>query len=110
MGFTIEPDKDNQPTVGSLSSEYGGTQVKVGDIITHINDTELKQSTYLTLFESIQKMKIGDEYHLDIIRNGKAFKITENLYAKYDKNVFELDSKASKESIKLREIVMPKHE
>ncbi len=110
MGFSIEPDKNDNRIVGSFSSEYGGTQVKIGDIITHINDTELKQSTYLEVFESIKKMKIGDEYHLDIVRNGEAFKITENLYAKYDKNVFEFDNKASKESIKLREIVMPKHE
>jgi len=108
LGFSIEPNTDHKPTVMSLSDEYKGTQVKVQDVITHINGTELNQSTYLDLMESIKKMKIGDDYQLDIIRNGKTLKVTENLYAKYDKNVFEFNNEASKEAIKLREIVMPK--
>ncbi len=110
IGFIIEPNSDNKPEVFSLSSEYTGKLIKVGDIITHLDGAELNQSTYQDIFESIKKMKIGDEYQLDIFRNGKAFKISENLYAKYDKNVFEFDNEASTESIHLREIVMPKHE
>ena len=110
MGFAIRPDIDNKPTVISVSSEYLGTQVKVGDIITHINGTELNESSYKDLFESIKKMNIGDEYKLEIIRNGENLKIIENLYAKYDKNVFEFDNDASEDKIKLREIVMSKYD
>ena len=110
IGFIIEPNSDNKPEVFSLSSEYTGKLIKVGDIITHLDGAELNQSTYQDIFESIKKMKIGDEYQLDIFRNGKAFKISENLYAKYDKNVFEFDNEASTESIHLREIVIKKHE
>jgi predicted metalloprotease with PDZ domain len=110
LGFTIQPGIDNKPKVISISSDYLGTQIKVGDIITRIKGTELTISTFHDLFESIKKMNIGDEYQLDIIRNGKSLKIIENLYAKYDKNVFEFDNDASKEAIRLRETVMPKHD
>lgn len=110
MGLTIRPATNNQPTVISISSDYMGTKVKTGDIITYINGTELNESTYQDLFESITKMKIGDEYQLDIIRNGRAMKIIENLYAKYDRNVFEFDNDASNEAIALRNKAIPKHE
>jgi len=70
----------------------------------------LNESTYQDLFESIKKMKIGDEYQLDIIRNGRAMKIIENLYTKYDKNVFEFDNDASKEEIALRNKAISKHD
>ena len=110
MGFTIRPANNNQPTVMSFSSDYMGTKVQTGDIITHINGTELNESTYQDLFESITKMKIGDEYQLEIIRNGKSMKIIENLYDKYDRNVFEFDNDASNEAIELRNKVIPKYD
>ncbi|MCJ7757315.1 MAG: PDZ domain-containing protein, partial [Gillisia sp.] len=109
MGFTIRPANTNEATVMSISSDYLGTKVQIGDIITHINSTELNESTYQNLFESITKMKIGDEYQLDIIRNGKGMKLTENLYAKYDRNVFEFDNNASDEAISLRNKAISKH-
>ena len=55
-------------------------------------------------------MKIGDEYQLDIIRNGRAMKIIENLYAKYDRNVFEFDNDASNEPKALRKKAISKHD
>jgi len=110
IGFNIKPNSDKKPEVASLSSEYSGNLIKVGDIITHINGTELNQSTYQGIFKGIKKMKIGDEYQLDIIRKGKGLKITENLYAKYDNNVFEFDNEASIEELKLRGIVMSKND
>ena len=110
MGLTIRLDNNNQPTVMSFSSDYLGNKVQITDIITHINGTELNESTYQDLFESITKMKIGDEYQLDIIRNGKAMKIIENLYTKYDRNVFEFDNDASNEAIELRNKVIPKYD
>lgn len=110
MGLQIRPAANNKPTVLSLSSDYTGTKIKVGDIVTHINATELNESTFRELFEGIKKMKIGDEYQLDIIRNGKPMKIIENLYAKYDKNVFEFDNNASTESIALRNKAITKHD
>ena len=110
MGLTIRPDNNNQPTVMSFSSDYLGNKVQIRDIITHINGTELNESTYQDLFESITKMKIGDKYQLEIIRNGKSMKIIENLYAKYDRNVFEFDNDASNEAIELRNKVIPKYD
>lgn len=110
MGLTIRPVNNNQPTIMSMSSDYTGTKVQIGDIITHINGTELNESTYQGLFESITKMKIGDEYQLDIIRNGISMKIIENLYAKFDRNVFEFDNDASKEAIALRNKAIPNND
>lgn len=110
MGFTIRPDHNNQPTVMVMSSDYRGTKIKTGDIITHINSTELNESSYQHLFESIAKMTIGDAYQLDIIRNGKSMKIIENLYAKYDRNVFEFDTNASDEAISMRNKVITKQD
>ena len=110
MGLTIRPANNNQPTVMSMSSDYTGTKVQIGDIITHINGTELNESTYHSLFESITKMKIGDEYQLNIIRNGRSMKIIENLYAKFDRNVFEFDNDASNEAIALRNIAIPNND
>jgi len=109
-GLTIRPGTNHQPTVMSISPDYMGTKVKIGDIITHINGTELNESTYQGLFDSIAKMKIGDEYQLDIIRNGRVMNILENLYAKYDRNVFEFDNDASNKAIKLRNIAIPKRD
>lgn len=110
MGLTIRPANNNQPTVMSMSSDYTGTKVQIGDIITNINGTELNESTYQGLFESITKMKIGDEYQLDIIRNGRSMKISENLYTKFDRNVFEFDNDASNEAIALRNKAIPNND
>ncbi len=48
------------------------------------------------------KMTISDTYQLEIKRNEKSIKIIENLYGKYDRNVFEFDNNASNEEMALR--------
>ena len=110
MGFTIRRTTNNQSTVMSISSDYAGNKIMVGDIITHINSTELNESNSQGLLESIAIMKIGDKYQLDIIRNGKSIKIIEKLYAKYDRNVFEFDSNASNKAKALRNIAIAKYD
>ncbi|NMM47757.1 M61 family metallopeptidase [Marinigracilibium pacificum] len=107
IGLNIRPNKNNQPTVFSTSEDYKGTKVQVGDIITHINGTELSEDTYHSLMESFSNMKIGGTYQLDIIRNGENLKITEELYPKYDYHVFEFDDNASKDVITLRKKAIP---
>ncbi len=109
MGFNMHDNGEGKPSVSSIAPEVIGSKVQVGDVITHINDTELNNSTYLKIMDNIKKMKIGDEYHLGIIRNGRSMKIIENLYAKFDRNVFEFDNNASKDALKLRNMVMQKH-
>ena len=106
MGFTIRPDQNNQPAVVAFSSDYKGTQIQVGDIITHINGTELNGSSYHKLMKDLASKKIGDAYELDVVRNGKSIKITENLYTKHDRNVFEFDANASESAIQLRNKVL----
>ncbi|WP_242094534.1 PDZ domain-containing protein [Aestuariivivens sediminicola] len=105
MGLVIRPNTKGQPEVVSLSSDYQGTKVTVGDIITHIDGTALNQSTYRDLTASIKKMKVGDAYRLDILREGKEMTIDEELYAKYDNHVFEFDPGASADAIRLRQKV-----
>ena len=109
MGLNIEPDGDGKAKIISLLSDYEGSLLKKGDIITHINDKEVTRSTFTEIRNTIQTMKVGDEYQLDIIRNGSSVKITESLYVKYDYNLFELDQNSSGETMKMREIIMAKH-
>jgi S1-C subfamily serine protease len=110
MGLNIEPDGSGKVKIASLSSDYKGFMLKPGDIITHINDKELKISAFLEIMNTIKKMNVEDEYQLDIIRNGSPVKITEKLYAKHDEHVFELDQNAPRKAKELREIVMAKYD
>jgi len=105
MGLTIRPAKDQKPTVVSISSDYKGNKIKMGDIITHINGTELNASTYHSLMKDLSSRKIGDSYELNILRDGQSMQITESLYTKYDRNVFEFDENASDTALELRKRV-----
>lgn len=109
MGLHIEPDGSGKAKITSLSPDYKGSMLKTGDIITHIYDKEVTRSAFLEITNTIEKMKVGDEYRLNIIRNGSTLKITEKLYAKYDENIFEIDQNASRKAMELRETVMAKY-
>jgi predicted metalloprotease with PDZ domain len=104
-GMNIQPDNSGRFVLVSLNEDYKGSVLKREDIISAINGQELNSSTVLEILDKIKKMKIGEEYQLDIIRNGKSMKITEKLYPKHDKNVFETDPDASPEEIALREMI-----
>ncbi len=108
MGISIEPNSAGKPAIVSLSADYKGSLLKKGDIITHIKGQELNHSTFQNIMDRIREMKIGDDYQLAIVRNGNKMKITEKLYAKYDKNVFEIDPNASRKARKLRALIAAK--
>ena len=77
-------------------------KVKVGDIITHINNKPLNISTYKEIFDSIKQMKAGDICQLDILRNGEIITVEQELYHKMDRNVFEFDTNVSDKIISMR--------
>lgn len=102
LGLSIRPNADHKPTVVSLSEDYTGNKVKVGDIITHINNKPLNISTYKEIFDSIKQMKAGDICQLDILRNGEIITVEQELYHKMDRNVFEFDTNVSDKIISMR--------
>ena len=103
MGIGIHQNSDGKPVISYLSNDYKGSLLKKGDIITHFNGKEFTTSTYDEIFDEIREMGIDDEYQVDIIRDDNNIKITEKLYTKYNRNVFEIDPDASIEARKLRE-------
>ena len=102
MGLKVQPNHMGQAIIESFYEEYNGTELKVGDLITHINDIELNHSSFREVIRDLKAMKIGSDYNLDIIREGNPMKIKEILYAKYDLHVFEVDESASRKAKKLR--------
>ena len=110
MGIIIEPNNTGKIVIVGLTNDYTGSLLEGGDIITRINNKEINHSNYKEIMNGISEMEVGDDYQLDIIRNGIEIKITEKLYVKYDKNVFEVDQNASGKSKKLRKIVMETYE
>jgi predicted metalloprotease with PDZ domain len=110
MGVNIEPNSMGLPVIVEVSSDYGGSLLKEGDVISRINDVELNRSTYHEIMKNIGEMEIGEDYEIDIVRNGQEMKVTEKLYPKYDRNVFEVDQTASGKSKKLQEILMAPYE
>jgi len=110
MGVNIEPNSMGLPTIVAVSSDYQGSLLKEGDIISRINGVELNRSTYQEIMKNINEMKIGEDYEIDIVRNDQEMKITEKLYPKYDKNVFKVDQNASGKSKKMQEILVAPYE
>ena len=106
IGLNIQPDDDGQFVIVSFNEDYKGNTLHKGDIISAINGQELNYSTAHDLSEKIKKMKTGEEYQMEIIRNGEKMKITGKLYPKYDKNVFEIDPNASLEAVALRKMII----
>ena len=109
MGVIIEPNETGNAVIIELTSDYNGSLLEEGDIISKINGKDINPSSYHEIRNGINQMNVGDSYQLNIIRNGDEIKITEELYAKYDKNVFEVDLNASGKSKKLREVLMEKN-
>jgi predicted metalloprotease with PDZ domain len=110
MGLKIDQNSTGQLSIVGFTTDYMGSQLKEGDIISQINNKELNHSTYQEIMSGIKKMNVEDEYQIDIIRNGTEIKILEKLYPKYDENVFEVDQNATGKSKKLSKIFMAIYE
>jgi hypothetical protein len=59
----------------------------------------------MTIIDSINAMKAGDTYLIDIIRGNSELQITETLYTKIDQHVLIASDKASERALKLRAIL-----
>ncbi len=107
LGIGIAGNSDIKGYINSLSSDYKGSLLEVGDIIKSINGIELVDSaTYMTIMDGIKKMNVGEQYEIVIFRKQEEKTISETLYTKYDQHVFEIDPNATEEEQKLRKMWM----
>jgi predicted metalloprotease with PDZ domain len=107
LGIGIAGNSDGKGHINSLSSDYKGSLLEVGDIIKSINGIELVDSaTYMTIMDGIKKMNVGEQYEIVIFRKQEEKTISETLYTKYDQHVFEIDPNATEEEQKLRKMWM----
>jgi hypothetical protein len=77
----------------------------VGDKIVRVLNKEFNNANYMTIIDSINAMKAGDTYLIDIIRGNSELQITETLYTKIDQHVLIASDKASERALKLRAIL-----
>jgi predicted metalloprotease with PDZ domain len=107
MGISIAGNSDGKGFIKSLSTEYKGSLLEIGDVIESVNGIDLADSaSYMTIMDSIKKMRVGEEYEIVILRANEQKKIKETLYAKFDQHVFEIDPNASNEEVMLRTMWM----
>lgn len=102
MGLEIAGDKEGNIIIEDFSSEYKGNLLLKGDRILKVFDMEFNDTNHRTIMNRIKDMKPGDSYVIDIMRDKSEMRITESLYSKIDKHIFEIDQKASERALKLR--------
>ncbi len=105
MGLIFNADSDGKAVIKGLLPEYKGNLLQVGDKIVRVLNKEFNNANYMTIIDSINAMKAGDTYLIDIIRGNSELQITETLYTKIDQHVLIASDKASERALKLRAIL-----
>lgn len=103
MGLDIVANKDGHIIINDLTAEYKGDLLQKGDRILKVLDLEFNNGNYHSIMNQIKAMQPGDPYTIEIIREQKELSITESLYTKIDKHVFEVDPEASERALRLRD-------
>ena len=105
MGLIWDADKAGNIVIKEFLPEYKGDLLQVGDKIVRVLNKEFNNANYRDIMDSINAMKVGDTYTIDIIRGESKLQISETLYAKIDRHVLETSDKASDRALKLRAIL-----
>jgi PDZ domain-containing secreted protein len=105
MGLIFNADSDGKAVIKGFLPEYKGNLLQVGDKIVRVLNKEFNNANYMTIIDSINAMKAGDTYLIDIIRGNSELQITETLYTKIDQHVLIASDKASERALKLRAIL-----
>ncbi len=105
MGLMWDADKAGNVVIKEFSPEYKGDLLQVGDKIVRVLNKDFNNTNYRAIMDSINAMKVGDSYTIDIIRDENKLQITETLYAKIDRNVLVASDKTSDRALKLRAIL-----
>lgn len=107
MGFKIGINSKGKAYISSLLDEYQGSGLQTGDVILSINEIPLVNAeSYQNIMKSINESSVGDNYNIIISRDQAELQLEETLFAKSDYHVFEIDPKASKNAIRLRQRLM----
>ncbi len=96
--------ENGQLVITGFAKNYRDFGMKKGDVLEKLFGETVTLSNVRSFLARKDSMKAGDTYPVTVRRAGKSVNLTGKLFPKMEYHAFEINEKASKNAVKLREI------